>query len=198
MVKIISTETLSDNFFTLKKIQYEFKKRNGAIEELSREVYLSKNGAAVLLYNAEKNTIILTRQFRMATYINKNTTGMMLEVCAGIIEENEDPEEAVIREIEEETGYRVKNVKKIFEMYMTPGSVAEMLYFFIAEYTPQQKVNEGGGLDYENEDIEVMELPFEDAYDKIESGEIKDAKTTLLLQYAKINLFSEEKVFDVL
>lgn len=198
MVKIISTETLSDNFFPLKKIQYEFKKRNGAIEELSREVYLSKNGAAVLLYNAEKNTIILTRQFRMATYINKNTTGMMLEVCAGIIEENEDPEEAVIREIEEETGYRVKNVKKIFEMYMTPGSVAEMLYFFIAEYTPQQKVNEGGGLDYENEDIEVMELPFEDAYDKIESGEIKDAKTTLLLQYAKINLFSEEKVFDVL
>jgi len=198
MVKIISTETLSDNFFPLKKIQYEFKKRNGAIEELSREVYLSKNGAAVLLYNAEKNTIILTRQFRMATYINKNTTGMMLEVCAGIIEENEDPEEAVIREIEEETGYRVKNVKKIFEMYMTPGSVAEMLYFFIAEYTPQQKVNEGGGLDYENEDIEVMELPFEDAYDKIEFGEIKDAKTALLLQYAKINLFSEEKVFDVL
>ncbi len=198
MVKIISTETLSDNFSPLKNITFRFEKRNGTTEEMSREVYLSSNGVAVLLYNNQTNTVVLTKQFRMATYVNKNATGMMLEVCAGIIEENEDPEEAVIRETEEETGYRVENVRKIFEMYMTPGSVAEMLYFFIAEYTSQQKVNEGGGLDYENEDIEVIELPFEDAYDKIESGEIKDAKTALLLQYAKINLFTEEKVFDVL
>lgn len=198
MVKIISTETLSDNFSPLKNITFRFEKRNGTTEEMSREVYSSSNGVAVLLYNNQTNTVVLTKQFRMATYVNKNATGMMLEVCAGIIEENEDPEEAVIRETEEETGYRVENVRKIFEMYMTPGSVAEMLYFFIAEYTSQQKVNEGGGLDYENEDIEVIELPFEDAYDKIESGEIKDAKTALLLQYAKINLFTEEKVFDVL
>lgn len=198
MVKIISTEMLSDNFSPLKEITFEFKNRNGTTEEISREVYLSSNGVAVLLYNNEQNTVILTKQFRMATYLNKNTTGMMLEVCAGIIEENEDPEEAVIRETEEETGYRVKNVKKIFEMYMTPGSVAEMLHFFIAEYTSQQKINEGGGLDEENEYIEVIELSFEDAYDKIEFGEIKDAKTALLLQYAKMNLFTEEKVFDVL
>lgn len=198
MVKIISTETLSDNFFPLKNVTFEFEKRNGTAEKVSREVYLSSNGVAVLLYNNEKNTVILTRQFRMPTYVNMNATGMMLEVCAGIIEENEDPEEAVIREIEEETGYRVNDVRKIFEMYMTPGSVAEMLYFFIAEYSNQQKISEGGGLDGENEDIEVIELPFEDAYDKIKWGEIKDAKTALLLQYAKINLFSEEKVFDVL
>ena len=198
MVKIISTEILSDNFFPLKKIQYEFKERDGAIEELSREVYLSKNGAAVLLYNTEKNTVILTKQFRLPTYLNKNATGMMLEVCAGIVEENEDAEQAAIRETEEETGYRIKSVKKIFEMYSTPGSVSELLYYFVAEYTPQQKIDEGGGLDYENEDIEVIELAFDEAYDKIEFGEIKDAKTALLLQYAKINLFTEEKVFDVL
>ncbi|MEJ7680064.1 MAG: NUDIX domain-containing protein [Segetibacter sp.] len=168
------------------------------MEEVSREVYLSSNGATVLLYNIEKSTIILTRQFRLPTYLNKDKTGMLIEVCAGIVEENENPQEAIIREIEEETGYRVQDVKKVFEMYMTPGSVAEMVYFFVAEYTPQQKISDGGGLEDESEDIEVIELTFEEAYDKIKSGEIKDAKTALLLQYAKINLFIEEKVFDVL
>lgn len=197
-VKIISTEILSDNFFPLKKVKYEFAKQDGTTEELIREVYLPLNGATVLLYNAEKSTIVLTRQFRLPTYLNKNKTGMLLETCAGIVEENENPQEAIIREIEEETGYRVQKVKKVFEMYMTPGSVAEMLYFFVAEYTPQQKISDGGGLEEESEDIEVIELSFEEAYDKIRSGDIKDAKTVLLLQYAKINLFTEEKVFDVL
>jgi GDP-mannose pyrophosphatase NudK len=198
MVKIISTETLAHNFFPLKNVKFEFEKRDGSIEEVSREVYLSSNGAVVLLFNTENNTIILTEQFRMPTYLNKNNTGMMLEACAGIVEENEDPEDAIIREIEEETGYRVQEVKKIFEMYMTPGSVAEMLYFFVAEYTQEQKISKGGGLEEENENIEVIELPFEEAYYKIQSGEIKDAKTALLLQYAKTYLFQEEKVFDVL
>lgn len=197
-VKIISTEILSNYFFPLKKVKYEFEKQDGTIEEVSREVYLSSNGATVLLYNIEKSTIILTRQFRLPTYLNKDKTGMLIEVCAGIVEENENPQEAIIREIEEETGYRVQDVKKVFEMYMTPGSVAEMVYFFVAEYTPQQKISDGGGLEDESEDIEVIELTFEEAYDKIKSGEIKDAKTALLLQYAKINLFIEEKVFDVL
>ncbi len=197
-VKIISTEVLSNNFFPLKKVIYEFEKQDGTTEEISREVYLSLNGAAVLLYNIEKSTIILTKQFRLPTYLNKNKTGMLLEACAGIVEENENPQEAIIREIEEETGYRVKEVKKVFEMYMTPGSVAEMVYFFVAEYTPQQKISDGGGLENENEDIEVIELTFEEAYGKIQSGEIKDAKTALLLQYAKINLFTEEKVFEML
>ncbi len=197
-IKIISTETLSNDFFPLKKVKYEQQNQDGTTEELNREVYLSSNGAAVLLYNKEKDTVILTRQFRLPTYLNKNTTGMLLEVCAGLVEENEDPKDAIIREIEEETGYSVQEVKKIFEMYMTPGSVAEMLYFFVAEYTPQQKVNEGGGLDEENEDIQVIELPFEEAYNKIHSGEIKDAKTALLLQHARIYLFMGEKVFDIL
>ncbi len=193
-VKIISAEILSNNFFPLKKVKYEFEKQDGTNEEVSREVYLSSNGATVLLYNRAKNNIILARQFRLPTYLNKNETGMLLETCAGIVEENEDPEEAIIREIEEETGYRVRNVKKVFEMYMTPGSVAEMVYFFVAEYTPQQKISDGGGLKEENEDIEVIELTFEEAYDQIKSGVIKDAKTALLLQYAKIELFNEEKV----
>lgn len=197
-VKILSTAILSNNFFPLKKIQFEFEKKDGTTQELSREVYLSSNGAAVLLFNRENDTVILTRQFRMPTYLNNNDTGILIEACAGLVEENEDPKDAIIREIEEETGYRLQDVKKIFEMYMTPGSVAEMLHFFVAEYTPQQKVNDGGGLDDENEEIEVIELPFQQAYDKIQSGEIKDAKTALLLQYAKSYLFKGEKVFDIL
>jgi len=199
-IKILSTEVLSDNFFPLKKIQYEFKKKNGTSEELSREVYLSTNGAAVLLYNIENENenVVLTKQFRLPTYLNENNTGILIEACAGLVEENEDPKHAIIREIEEETGYRVTDVKKIFEMYMSPGAVAEMVYFFIAEYKPGQKVNEGGGLDEENEDIQVIELPFEEAYYKIQSGEIRDAKTALLLQYARIYLFKGEKVFDIL
>src|SRR4051812_2744845 len=197
-VKILATEVLSNNFFPLKKVKYELTKNDGTTEELSREVYVSSNGATVLLFNMENETVILTRQFRLPTYVNKNTSGMMIETCAGIVEENEDPKDAIIREIEEETGYRVDEVKKIFEMYMTPGSVAEMLHFFVAEYTPEQRVHEGGGLEEENEDIEVIDLPFEEAYDKILSGEIKDAKTALLLQYARIYLFKGEKVFDIL
>jgi len=197
-VKIISEEILSNNFFPLKKIKYEKAKQDGTTEQVNHEVYLSSNGATVLLFNRENETVILTKQFRLPTYLNKNATGMMLETCAGIVEENEDPKDAIIREIEEETGYRVGEVKKIFEMYMTPGSVAEMIYFFVAEYKPQQRVNEGGGLDEENEHIQVLELPFQEAYDKILSGEIKDGKTALLLQYARIYMFKGEKVFDIL
>lgn len=197
-VSIISTEILSNNFFPLKKVKFELEKQDGTTEEISREVYQSSNGATALLFNREKTTVVLTRQFRLPAYLNKSKTGMLLETCAGIVEENENPQEAIVREIEEETGYAVTNVKKVFEMYMTPGSVAEMLYFFVAEYTPQQKVGDGGGLEDESEDIEVIEIPFEEAYDKIQSGEIKDAKTALLLQYAKINLLAEEKVFDIL
>ncbi|WP_018615584.1 NUDIX domain-containing protein [Segetibacter koreensis] len=197
-VKIISTEVLSNNFFPLQKVGYEIQKKDGNTEELSREVYLSKNGATVLLYNRDNESVILTRQFRLPTYLNKNETGFLIEACAGLLEEDEDPKDTIIREIEEETGYKVHDVKKIFEMYMTPGSVAEMLHFFVAEYTPEQKVSDGGGLDHENEDIEVIEMPFEQAYNMIQSGEIKDAKTALLLQYARIYLFKGEKVFDIL
>jgi nudix-type nucleoside diphosphatase (YffH/AdpP family) len=123
---------------------------------------------------------------------------MMIEACAGIVEDDENPEDTIMREIEEETGFKLNNVKKVFELYSTPGSVAEMLFYFVAEYTPKQRVGEGGGLDEESEDIEVIELRFEDAYLKLQTGEIKDAKTAILLQYAKLNLFQQEKVFELL
>lgn len=197
-IRVISTELLSDNFFPLKKVKYESVTEDGTVEELNREVYFSSNGATVLLYNRENNSVVLTRQFRIPTFLNNNPTGMMIEACAGIVEDNEDPKKGILREIEEETGYKVENAKKIFELYSTPGSVAEMIHYYVAEYRKDQKISEGGGLEKENEDIEVIEMPFEDAFIKILSGEIKDAKTVILLQYARIFLFQEEKVFDLL
>jgi len=123
---------------------------------------------------------------------------MLLETCAGLMED-EKPDEAIIREIEEETGFKLDNVKKVFELYSTPGSNTEMIHYFIAEYIDEQKVSEGGGLEEESEEIDVIEMPFKEAYLKIENGEIKDAKTVILLQYAKANhLFPEDKVFDIL
>jgi nudix-type nucleoside diphosphatase (YffH/AdpP family) len=197
-VKIVSNEIISDNYYPLRKIKYELKKKDGSIEELTREVYEAANAATVLLYNKEKRTVVLTKQFRIPTYLNNNPTGMLLETCAGIIEDGENPTKSIIREIEEETGYKINNPKKIFELFSTPGCVAELLHYYIAEYRREQKVAEGGGLDEESEDIEVIELPFEDAFIKIANGEIKDAKTVVLLQYAKIYLMEEDKVFEIL
>jgi len=137
------------------------------------------------LYNKERKTVILTRQFRLPTYINGNESGMLIETCAGLLD-TDNAEDCIRRETEEETGYKVSSVKKIFEAYMSPGSVTEVLYFFTAEYSKNMKVNEGGGVD-EHEDIEVMELDFEKAYGQINTGEIKDGKTIMLLQYAKLN-----------
>lgn len=185
-VKNIKTEILSNNWYTLKKITFDYLKRNGAWETQVRESYDRGNGAAILLYNTENRTVVLTRQFRMPTFVNGNETGMMIEVCAGLLDEH-DPETCIRREAEEETGYQLKDVKKVFEAYMSPGSVTEILYYFVAEYSKDMKITEGGGLEDEQEEIEVLELPFETAYNMIATGEIKDAKTILLLQYAKIN-----------
>lgn len=185
-VIITKTEILSDNWYTLKKITYEYQKKNGSSEIQTREAYDRGNGATILLYNPRKKKIILTRQFRLPTFINGNETGMMVEACAGLLDENNE-EDAIRKETEEETGYKVSNVKKIFQAYMSPGSVTEIVHFFIAEYDSTMKVGEGGGLDEEQENIEVLEWDFEEAYQKIASGEISDAKTIMLLQYAKIN-----------
>lgn len=185
-VKNIKTEILSNNWYTLKKITFDYLKRNGTWETQVRESYDRGNGAAILLYNTENRTVVLTRQFRMPTFVNGNETGMMIEVCAGLLDEH-DPETCIRREAEEETGYQLKDVKKVFEAYMSPGSVTEILYYFVAEYSKDMKITEGGGLEDEQEEIEVLELPFETAYNMIATGEIKDAKTILLLQYAKIN-----------
>lgn len=184
-VKVREIEVLSDNWYTLRKVTFDFQKSNGQWETMSREAYDRGNGAVILLYNRAKNTVILTRQFRMPTFLNGNETGMLIEACAGLLDKD-NPEDCIRRETEEETGYRIGAVKKIFEAYMSPGSVTEILYFFVAEYTPSQKVGEGGGVE-EEEDIQVLELDFRHALGMIQSGEIKDAKTIMLLQYAQLN-----------
>ncbi|MFC5682863.1 GDP-mannose pyrophosphatase NudK [Flavobacterium sp. MAHUQ-51] len=186
-ITIQNTELLSDNWYILNKVTFDYQKTDNKIITQKREVYDRGNGAAILLYNKENKTIILTRQFRLPTYLNGNQNGMMIEVCAGLLDQDE-PEQCIIRETEEETGYRITKVQKIMETYMSPGAITEILYLFIGEYDASMKVSEGGGLDHEQEDIEVIEMPFEQAYNMIATGELKDAKTIMLLQYAKINL----------
>jgi GDP-mannose pyrophosphatase NudK len=185
-INIIKTEVLSDNWYTLRKVTYQITNPDGSVASQSREAYDRGNGATILLYNKQDQTVILTRQFRMPTYLNGNESGFLIECCGGLLDKD-NPEECIKRETEEETGYKVSDIKKVFEAYMSPGSVTEILYFFVAEYSRDMKVSDGGGLDEESENIEVLELPFKQALDMIGSGEIKDAKTIMLLQYAQIN-----------
>lgn len=185
-ITIQKTELLSDNWYILNKVTYDYQEEDKKVETHIREVYDRGNGAAILLYNPIQKTVILTRQFRLPSYLNGNKTGMMIEVCAGLLDKDH-PEQCIIRETEEETGYRITAVKKVMETFMSPGAVTEILYLFVGEYDETMKVHEGGGLDAEQEHIEVMELPFDDAFAMIATGEIKDAKTVMLLQYAKIN-----------
>ncbi|WP_282089996.1 GDP-mannose pyrophosphatase NudK [Aquimarina algiphila] len=185
-IKITKTEVLSNNWYTLNKVTYEYQNKNGEWETHSREAYDRGNGAVILLYNTNTRKIILTKQFRLPTYVNGNENGMMIEACAGLLDQD-NAEDCIRKETEEETGYKISKVKKIFESYMSPGSVTEILYFFIAEYTKEMKVSDGGGLSEEQENIEVLELDFDTAYKMIYSGEIKDGKTIMLLQHAKIH-----------
>ena len=185
-IKILETEILSDNWYVLKKITYEYTKKDGAKLTQSREAYDRGNGATILLYNPDQKTVILTRQFRLPTFINGNNTGMMIEACAGLLDKD-NAEECIRRETEEETGYKIAEVRKIFEAYMSPGSVTEILHFFIAEYSKEMKVAEGGGAEHEEENIEVLELTIEHALEMISTGQIKDAKTIMLLQYIKLH-----------
>ena len=185
-VKIIEEKLLSDNWYTLKKITFDYRNSSGHWAKQSRESYDRGNGATILLYNRENQTVVLTQQFRMPTYVNGNSTGMLIETCAGLLDKD-NAEDCIRRETEEETGYRITDVKKVFEAYMSPGSVTEILYFFVAEYHKDMKVNNGGGAEHEQENIEVLELPFDKALKMIQTGEIKDGKTIMLLQYAKLN-----------
>ena len=189
-IKNIKKEVLSDNWYTLNKYVYEYQKEDGSWETQEREAYDRGNGAAILLYNKKKGTVVLTRQFRMPTYVNGNTNGMMIEVCAGLLD-GDNPEDCIRKEVEEETGYQIENVHKVFESYMSPGSVTEVLHFFVGAYEEKMKISEGGGADDETENIEVLEYPFQVAMGMITSGEIKDAKTILLLQYAAVHKLLE-------
>lgn len=169
----------------LRKITYDCLQNDGTWRTQSREAYDRGNGATILLYNKELRSVILTKQFRLPSYINGNTTGMLIESCAGLLE-LDNPEECIKRETEEETGYQISSVEKIFEAYMSPGSVTEILHFFIAEYANDMKVSEGGGLAHEQENIEVLEMMFDTALAMIGTGEIKDGKTIMLIQYLRL------------
>jgi len=185
-VSILQTEILSSNWYTLKKITYEYQKNDSSKLIQTREAYDRGNGATILLYNKDTKTVILTRQFRLPTFINGNTDGMLIETCAGLLDKD-NPEECIRRETEEETGYKITDVRKVYEAYMSPGSVTEILYFFVAAYTASMKVSEGGGIEAEQENIEVLEILFDNAMQMVQTGAIKDAKTIMLLQYAKLN-----------
>lgn len=180
-IRIIKTETLSDDWYTLKKYTFDLQRQNGEWQRQSREVYDRGNGATILLYNRERRTVILTRQFRFPTFVN-GYPGYLIETAAGLLD-NMDAESRIKAEAEEETGFRLTNVQKVLEAFMSPGSVTEKLHFFIAEYTARDKVSTGGGLAAEGEDIEVLEMAFDDALAAIDSGAIVDGKTIMLLYY---------------
>lgn len=184
-VKNINRQLICNNWYKLYKITFDYIKNNGQWQTQSREAYDRGNGATILLYNKQQKTVILTRQFRMPTFVNGNSDGMLVEACAGLLD-LDNPEDCIRRETEEETGYKITDVKKVFEAYMSPGSVTEKLYFFVAEYTSAQKVNGGGGIDHEQEDIEVLELTLTEALQMITDGRIQDGKTIMLLQYAAL------------
>lgn len=185
-VKNIKKVLLSDNWYTLNKIVFDYQMSDGKWVKQEREAYDRGNGATVMLYNKSKQTVVLISQFRMPTYLNGNESGMLIESCAGLLD-GDDPETCVIKEAEEESGFRVTKVEKVFESYMSPGAVTEILYFYIAAYEEGDKVSSGGGLASEHEDITVLEVDFNKALSMISSGEIKDAKTIMLLQHLKIH-----------
>ncbi|PIB32041.1 GDP-mannose pyrophosphatase [Gaetbulibacter sp. 5U11] len=185
-IKNVVINTLYKGWATLNEVSFSYKMKNESWVNQKRESYDRGDGATVLLYNKVKKTVILTKQFRVSTFLNGNDSGFVLETCAGMLD-NDQPEACIIREIEEETGYKVNTVTKIFKAYSSPGALTEILHYFIAEYSEDMKVNEGGGLDSEQEDIEVLEMPFEFAVNMITTGEIEDVKTICLLQYAQIN-----------
>jgi GDP-mannose pyrophosphatase NudK len=184
-IRHLKIEVLSDNWYILRKATFDYQQKDGTWQTQSREAYDRGNGAAILLYNNESKTVILTRQFRMPTYLNGNETGMMVEACAGLLDAD-NPEDCIRKETQEETGYLITDVEKVFEVYMSPGSVTEKLYFFVAAYNKNQQVTDGGGVEGE-EDIHVLEWDFKAALNKVKTGEIQDAKTIMLLQYAQIN-----------
>jgi nudix-type nucleoside diphosphatase (YffH/AdpP family) len=190
-VRIKAVKTLSDDWYLLKKTTFDFLRSDGSWQEQSRETYDRGNGATLLLYNLERRTVVLTRQFRFPAFVNGHP-GMLIEAPAGLLDAA-GPEERIKAEVEEETGYRVERVRKIFEAFMSPGSVTEKLYFFVAEYDASSKAALGGGNRSEGEDIEVLELSIDDAIAAMESGEIADGKTILLLQYACLHLFTDKR-----
>lgn len=184
-VRLVREEVLSDSWAILKKTTLDYQRSDGQWQRLTRETYDRGNGATILLYNREKQTVILTRQFRYPAFVNHHPA-LLIEACAGLLDER-DPAEAIRSETEEETGYRISRPQKIMEVFMSPGSVTEKLFFFVAEYSEQERVADGGGVQSDGEDIDVLEVGINEAMEMITSGEIVDGKTIVLLQYAKLH-----------
>ncbi|WP_224363901.1 NUDIX domain-containing protein [Hyalangium versicolor] len=183
-VRFVDVQVLSSNWYVLRKVTFDYQRSNGTWSRQSREAYDRGNGATLLLHDASRGMVLLTRQFRLPSYVNGNPDGMLIEAPAGLLD-GQRPEEAIRREVEEETGVRVGEVKRVFDAFMSPGSVTERLHFFAAPYTRADRVSAGGGLESDGEDIEVLELPLTEALRRVDSGEISDAKTIMLLQWAE-------------
>ena len=186
-IRVKDVRVLSDNHYTLKTTTFEWRRGNGEWQVQHRETYDRGNGATLLPYNLAQRTVVLVRQFRYPAYVNGHDD-LLIEAAAGLLDD-ETPEVRILAEAEEETGYRLGKVQKVFEAFMSPGSVTEKLHFFVAEYEPRMKVGSGGGIADEGEDIEVLELPIDQALAMIADGRIADAKTIMLLQYAALNIF---------
>jgi nudix-type nucleoside diphosphatase (YffH/AdpP family) len=186
-IRIHDVRLLSDNYCTLKATTFEWRRASGEWQTQARESYDRGNGATLLPYNLAARTVVLVRQFRYPAYVN-GYDDLLIESAAGMLD-NETPEIRIRAEVEEETGYRLGEVRKIFEAFMSPGAVTEKLHFFVAEYESDMRIGSGGGLASEGEDIEVLELPIDQALAMIGDGRIVDAKTIMLLQYAALNIF---------
>ena len=182
-INLIKEKLLSENWFVLRNYTYELTNKNGETLRHKREVYDRGNGATILLYNREKNSVVLTRQFRIATWVNGNESGMLIEACAGLLDDD-SPEDCIRKEAIEETGYAVGAVEKLYEAYMSPGGVTELIHFFAAEYNESLRDNAGGGVD--DEAIDVLEMPFTEALAMVKDGRIRDGKTIMLLQHAQL------------
>ncbi|GAA3127817.1 NUDIX domain-containing protein [Planomonospora alba] len=185
-VRVREVELLASSWYVLRKTTFDYRRADGTWSVEERETYDRGNGATVLLYDAERGTVLLTRQFRYPVYVNGHPDGMLLETAAGLLDDD-DPETAIRREAAEETGYEIGEVRHVFDVYMSPGSVTERVHFFAAPYRADLRAGEGGGLAGEGEDIEVVELPFAEALEMVASGGIADAKTIMLLQWAALS-----------
>lgn len=184
-VRMISSELVASNWGEVKKHTFELQRRDGTWQRQIRETYDRGHGAAVLLYNRDRRTVILTRQFRFPAWFNGDEAPWLVEAPAGKLD-GDDPLTCAKKEAEEETGYRVPNLTLVAAPYMSPGSVTEKLYLYVGEYKADERVSAGGGLEDEGEDIETLELPFAEAMAMLERGEIADGKTIILLQHVAL------------
>jgi nudix-type nucleoside diphosphatase (YffH/AdpP family) len=186
-VRVQNVRVLSNNHYILKTTMFEWRRNSGEWQTQHRETYDRGNGAALLPYNLAQRSVVLVRQFRYPAFVN-GYDDLLIEAAAGLLD-NESPEVRILAEAEEETGYRLGKVQKVFEAFMSPGAITEKLHFFVAEYEARMRVGSGGGIASEGEDIEVLELPIDSALAMIGDGRIADAKTIMLLQYAALHIF---------